>query len=33
MRRKNRKQKKVKVAAGKEKRGFEAEDEEEDVIR
>jgi len=33
MRRKNRKQKKVKVAAGKEKSGFEAEDEEEDVIR
>ena len=32
MRRKNRKQKKVKVAAGKEKSGFEAEDEEEDVI-
>ena len=31
MRRKNRKQKKVKVSAGKKKDGFEAEDEEEDV--
>ena len=31
MRRKNRKQKKVKVDAGKKKSGFEAEDEEEDV--
>ena len=31
MRRKNKKQKKVKVEAGKKKNGFEAEDEEEDV--
>jgi len=31
MRRNGKKQKKVKVAAGKEKSGFEAEDEEEDV--
>ena len=31
MRRKNRKQKKVVVQAGKSKTGFEAEDEEEDV--
>ena len=33
MRRKNRKQKKVVVQAGKSKRGFEAEDEEEDVSK
>ena len=33
MRRKNRKQKKVVVQAGKSKSGFEAEDEEEDVSK